>query len=81
MGSLWTGGRLSQDKRTVSWESGVQELVTRGLHPWSPQGLRGPQPDGEGAEHCVAILNNVYNDGVKLHDVGCDHDKPTICEN
>ena len=29
---------------------------------------------------CLAILNNVYNDGIKWHDVACHHRKPTICE-
>merc|ERR1739842_267072 len=31
-------------------------------------------------EDCLAILNNFYNDGVKFHDVGCSHTKPTVCE-
>ena len=29
---------------------------------------------------CLAVLNNFYNDGVKWHDVTCNHRKPTICE-
>ena len=33
----------------------------RGQHPWSFTGSRGAQPDGEGSEHCLAVLNNFYN--------------------
>jgi len=77
---MWTGGRISSDKRTLTWENGRGETITRGRHPWSFAGLRGPQPDGQGSEDCLAILNNLYNDGVKFHDVGCSHDKPTVCE-
>ena len=49
-----------------------------GRYPWSDRGNRGPQPEGNG--DCLAILNNVYNDRVKYHDVACHHTKPTICE-
>ena len=28
----------------------------------------------------MAVLNNFYGDGVKWHDVGCNHEKPIICE-
>jgi len=77
---MWTGGRISSDKRTLTWENGRRETITRGRHPWSFAGLRGPQPDGQGSEDCLAILNNLYSDGVKFHDVGCSHDKPTVCE-
>ena len=62
------------------WENGRREGISRGRHPWSFGGSRGPQPDGQGSEDCLAILNNVYNDGVKFHDVGCSHRKPTVCE-
>jgi len=77
---FWTGGRLSSDKRSLTWENGRREAISRGVHPWSFAGLRGPQPDGQGSEDCLAVLNNLYNDGVKFHDVGCSHDKPTVCE-
>ncbi|CAB4068933.1 unnamed protein product [Lepeophtheirus salmonis] len=46
----------------------------------------GPQPDNrEGItagrdEACLAVLNNVYNDGITWHDVACHHKKPVICE-
>lgn len=77
---MWAGGRISPDKRTLTWENGRRETIARGSHPWSFTGLRGPQPDGQGSEDCLAILNNLYNDGVKFHDVGCSHDKATVCE-
>ncbi|XP_047471523.1 E-selectin-like [Penaeus chinensis] len=34
----------------------------------------------EGNEHCLGVLNNVYDDGVKWHDIACNHDKAIICE-
>jgi len=77
---FWAGGRLSPDKRSVRWENGRSEGISKGRHPWSFTGSRGAQPDGQGSEHCLAILNNFYNDGVKFHDVGCSHRKPTVCE-
>ncbi len=30
-------------------------------------------------EGCLAILNNLYDDGIKWHDVACYHKKPIIC--
>jgi hypothetical protein len=78
---FWAGGRLSSDKRSLSWENGRSEGIRKGQHPWSFTGSRGAQPDGgRGSENCLAILNNFYNDGVKFHDVGCSHTKPTVCE-
>lgn len=77
---FWAGGLISRDKRTLTWENGRREGISRGRFPWSTGGSRGPQPDGEGSEDCLAILNNVYNDRVKFHDVGCEHTKPTVCE-
>lgn len=78
---FWAGGRISSDKRTLTWENGRSEGISRGRFPWSTGGSRGPQPDGGfGSENCLAILNNVYNDRVKFHDVGCSHTKPTVCE-
>jgi len=78
---FWAGGQISSDKRTLTWENGGREGISRGRFPWSTGGSRGPQPDGgPGSENCLAILNNVYNDRVKFHDVGCSHTKPTVCE-
>merc|ERR1711970_30670 len=75
---FWSGGQVSRDSRTLTWLNGVQEPISRGQHPWSFTGRTGPQPDG--GETCLAILNNVYRDGVKFHDVACHHRKPVVCE-
>lgn len=61
--------------------------------PWSTTGhktkLRGapvPQPDNaefdinESVEACMGILNDIYEDGIKWHDIACYHTKPFICE-
>ncbi|XP_040574327.1 uncharacterized protein [Lepeophtheirus salmonis] len=77
---FWTGGSISRDKGTLTWENGQREGISRGVFPWSDKGRRGPQPDGVNSENCLAILKNVYNDGVKFHDVGCHFQKPVICE-
>ena len=70
------------DGRTLQWENGRSEPITRGDDRsggfWSSGGRSGPQPETGG--ECLAILNNVYNDGIKWHDVACSHTKPTICE-
>merc|ERR1719410_2870581 len=75
---FWAGGEVSSDSRRLTWQNGQSEPVTRGQHPWSFTGRTGPQPDG--GERCLAILNNVYRDGVKFHDVACHHRKPVVCE-
>jgi hypothetical protein len=78
---FWTGGRLDGGIHRVTWPSGASDSVVRGRYPWSSSGLHGPQPDGGGAEQCVAVLNIAfYKDGAKLHDIGCDHKKPVVCE-
>ena len=61
--------------------------------PWSPTGhktkIEGrpvPQPDNaefdinESVEACMGILNDVYEDGIKWHDIACYHTKPFVCE-
>ena len=73
---------LCSDARTLRWENGRSEPINQGDDRsggfWSSRGKSGPQPETGG--ECLAILNNVYNDGVKFHDVACNHEKPTICE-
>ena len=33
------------------------------------------------SETCIADLDiSFYPDGAKLHDVGCEHRKPVLCE-
>jgi len=55
--------------------------------PWSNTGhLKKDQPDNaefginNTTESCLALLNNLYNDGVKWHDVACYHRKHVLCE-
>jgi len=31
-------------------------------------------------EACMGLLNDIYSDGVKWHDIACYHTKPFICE-
>lgn len=57
------------------------------FQPWSQKGhTGGPQPDNaefsinQTPESCVAVLNNIYKDGIKWHDIACYHPKPYICE-
>jgi len=54
---------------------------------WSNTGGSGQaQPDNRefsetgNDEACIAVLNNFYNDGIKWHDVACNHVKPWVCE-
>jgi len=75
---FWSGGQVSRDSRTLTWQNGEEESIRRGQHPWSFTGRTGPQPDG--GETCLAVLNSVYRDGVKYHDVACHHRKPVVCE-
>merc|ERR1712055_60370 len=75
---FWAGGQVSRDSRTLTWQNGKTEPISKGEHPWSFTGRTGAQPDG--GETCLAVLNSVYRDGVKFHDVACSHRKPVVCE-
>lgn len=62
-------------------------LITLLLIDWLGTGhKRIPQPDNaeydinRTPEACLAVLNNVYNDGIWWHDVACYHEKPVVCE-
>jgi hypothetical protein len=61
--------------------------------PWSHTGhktqLQGhdvPQPDNAefdinaSVEACMGVLNDIYEDGIKWHDIACYHQKPFLCE-
>jgi len=61
--------------------------------PWSYTGHKSqfadkdvPQPDNAefdingSVEACMGLLNDIYEDGVKWHDIACYHTKPFICE-
>jgi hypothetical protein len=57
------------------------------FNPWSQTGHKKVrQPDNAEFEingtneSCLAVLNNVYNDGIAWHDVACYHEKPFVCE-
>lgn len=70
--------------------SGVRIGSTRNPQngEWSHTGLIDrPQPDNrEGTgpnavdEGCLTILNNLYDDGIKWHDLNCDYRKSYVCE-
>ena len=78
-GWLWMGRKTA-----------IPDPFNRALCPyceWSPKGGLGvPQPDNREIyskgrdEACVAVLNNLYGDGLKWHDIACYHTKPFICE-
>jgi len=74
---LWTGA--SKSNGSFKWLDGSSITFDN----WSNTGRLGrPQPDNReaGGENCLAILNNVYMDGIKWHDVACSNTKPVICE-
>ncbi len=60
--------------------------------PWSNTGHKSTrinkvaQPDNaefdinESVEACMGILNDIYDDGIKWHDIACYHTKPFVCE-
>ena len=74
---FWAGGEVKG--RSLHWQNGAVQNIRPGTGFWSTRSASGrPQPE-EGNE-CLAVLNNVYNDGVRWHDVACHHRKPTICE-
>ncbi|KAG5880918.1 hypothetical protein JTB14_035139 [Gonioctena quinquepunctata] len=80
LGWFWSANR-EKIKPTNSTPPGWSYL------PWSRTGhKKQPQPDNaeydinKTTEPCLAILNNVYNDGIAWHDVACYHEKPVVCE-
>ncbi|KAK7078700.1 C-type lectin (CTL) or carbohydrate-recognition domain (CRD) [Halocaridina rubra] len=74
---IWTGGQRSGTG--WAWTSGKPFIPLDWSHTG---GLGRPQPDNQedNIENCLAVLNNVYQDGIKWHDVACYHPKPIICE-
>ncbi|XP_047471522.1 uncharacterized protein LOC125026960 [Penaeus chinensis] len=73
---IWTSGHIKN--HGFAWASG-EEFV--GLNWSHTGGNHRPQPDNrEGNEHCLGVLNDFYDDGVKWHDIACHHDKAIICE-
>ena len=66
------------------------EIVHPGQGHFSSTGATGaPQPDNmefistgdpNKIEHCLAVLNDRFNDGQKLHDLGCDQRLSFVCK-
>jgi len=83
----------SRVSNSVVWSSISREteLVMPGQGHFSPTGETGqPQPDNWAfvassgdpyqTEHCLAVLNNKYGDGSKLHDLNCNLKLPVVCQ-
>merc|ERR1739844_727759 len=55
-------------------------------HKTQFEGRNVSQPDNAefdingSVEACMGVLNDIYEDGVKWHDIACYHTKPFICE-
>jgi len=84
----------SRVSNSVVWSSISREteLVSPGQGHFSPTGETGQaQPDNWAfvasggqdpylREHCLAVLNNKYGDGSKLHDLSCSIKLPVVCQ-
>jgi hypothetical protein len=79
-GWFWTHSNVKiprTDRNPPNWS----------FNPWSTTGfMKIPQPDNaefyvnRKNESCLGVLHNVYDDGIKFHDVACYHKKPFFCE-
>ena len=79
-GWFWSGSGVKlarTDEKPTGWT----------YQPWSATGhFKKAQPDNaefdinQTSEACLGVLNNVYKDGIKWHDIGCYHTKAVICE-
>lgn len=95
-GRLCESGNCSLDGRTEKWKwQGSKKPIPAGpetpenwsRRPWSYTGhFKKIQPDNAefplngNTEDCLALLYNVYKDGLKWHDVACYHPKAIVCE-
>lgn len=77
-GWFWTGSNK---------KIGPTNATTWSYQPWSNTGhLKIPQPDNAEedingkVESCLGLLNDIYEDGIKWHDIACYHPKPFMCE-
>lgn len=93
---MWTSGRVCNATicEGTDWYwlgSGVKvspdELSSWNTPAWSQTGhFKRPQPDNaefsinKTNESCLAVLNNLYKDKIKWHDIACYHKKGVICE-
>jgi len=76
---FWTGGDVRG--RNIAWPSGSSYRDVEWSHTGGARPFPRAQPDNrEGNEFCLGVLNNFYRDGVKFHDISCNHKKPIICE-
>ena len=76
---VWTAG--SRSHHDFYW--GLGGPVSYGsFRGWSRTGATGRgQPDNAGGdEHCLAVLNNAFGDGITWHDVACDRRMAFVCE-
>ena len=76
---VWTSGSRSQ----YDFYWGLGEPVSySGFKGWSRTGAIGHgQPDNAGGdEHCLAVLNNAFGDGITWHDVACHRRMSFVCE-
>merc|ERR1711971_792287 len=76
MDYFWTSGiKHKGSDDSVRWANGASGRITPGSYPWSVFGF------GNGKEDCIGALNVFfYPDGARLHDIGCEHTKPVLCE-
>ncbi|XP_043215602.1 lectin-like isoform X2 [Amphibalanus amphitrite] len=76
---VWTSGARSQ--YDFYWGLGEPVSYSR-FKGWSRTGAVGRgQPDNAGGdEHCLAVLNNAFGDGITWHDVACDRRMAFVCE-
>lgn len=95
-GRLCASGKCQIEDRVTTWKwLGSQKAIPAGpeipnswsRRPWSPTGhFKRIQPDNAeyplngNTEDCLALLYNVYKDGIKWHDVACYHPKSIVCE-
>jgi len=55
-------------------------------HKTQFEGRNVSQPDNAefdingSVEACMGVLNDIYTDGIKWHDIACYHTKPFVCE-
>jgi len=81
-GWFWSGSDVTLpdiNSPLTDWSPAGGDPNTPGAP--NPETGKVGQPDNrEVPEACLAILNNIYNDTIKWHDINCFHAKPFVCE-
>jgi hypothetical protein len=86
-GWFWSGSNKKispTNRRPKNWRE--QPWSQKGHESDHPKHTGGPQPDNaefylnNSTEACLGLLNDIYKDGIKWHDIACYHTKPFICE-